>query len=283
MRWAAGFVLLFATSLTAVEPPPTDGWSTLTTPGFSVRVQGRTPAPDEILAYLNDFWTALQARFQVERKAPPPTDVYVFSNRAKFEDYVKTQQQPTSITGWCHLGNEANFIVTYGRRPDSADTLQTALGHELAHLFIIARVPDARRLPGWLNEGIAACFGEAALSPGGTLTPGLPSRRLFPLQARVKMGDYEKLASLFRIASEDWHAAGRSDQAWSVVHYLSRNEATGGFGALRQYLFAAGSDPDPIGLFARSFKVDLENFERDWKEYVIRLEPDLPRGIGAHQ
>ena len=140
-------------------------------------------------------------------------------------------------------------------RPDGARGeawLQKTLAHELTHAYM-DRV-WRRTGPLWFAEGMAEYFSNFSVR-NGRVCPGAVDRRALLL---VRLQDAPSLARLVELGREEMYGPefpARYAQAWSFVHYLFwRNDGL-------------------VDLLLRGGRLErLEELERDWKNYVARLD-----------
>ncbi|MCI0702247.1 MAG: DUF1570 domain-containing protein [Planctomycetia bacterium] len=186
-----------------------------------------------------------------------------------------------------------------GRKFDEATArLFALLYHEAFHAYVatfvyppmpIEQVKAGKgtgELPRWLNEGLAQVF-ETAVVEAGELRADHPDKdRLARAKDWLKgkvggplipLGD---LLTTGRDAFLALHADQKvaSDRAylssWALAHYLTFDRRLIGTSAFHKYLVAVNSGNDPKQAFATLVGQQLPAFEKDWHNYLTRLQPN---------
>ncbi|MCU0705467.1 MAG: DUF1570 domain-containing protein [Fimbriiglobus sp.] len=141
-------------------------------------------------------------------------------------------------------------------------------------------------LPRWLNEGLAQLFEDPVIEAGELRVGHADTARL----KRVKEAAMKKaenglvpLADLFRTGREQFVTAHAGETevadrhyltAWAVAHYLTFGRKVLGTQGLDDFLVAVNTGADPAKAFATLVGQDLPAFEKDWHDYLQRLQPD---------
>jgi len=139
-------------------------------------------------------------------------------------------------------------------------------------------------LPRWLNEGLAQVF-ETAVVEAGELRADNPDKdRLQRVKdwlkgknggSLVPLGD---LLTTGRDAFLALHADQKlaSDRAyltsWALAYYLTFDRRLIGTAAFHKYLVEVNSGGDPKKAFATLVGQELPAFEKDWHNYLSRLQ-----------
>ncbi|HYY43042.1 MAG TPA: tetratricopeptide repeat protein, partial [Pyrinomonadaceae bacterium] len=177
--------------------------------------------------------------------------------------------RPVDFAGYFQSGLDVNYVAlpVEGRARDA----YAKIFHESVHLLIDSR---ARRMPDWLNEGLALYYSTFEFSDAdGKAVIGRPiAEYLRTLRTRNLL----PLATLFAIErdSADYNEADKSGifyaESWALVHYL-----ISGHGGRRQLqilrfleLCAAGV-PVEEG-FRKGFGVDYAGMERELAAYLAQ-------------
>jgi hypothetical protein len=145
-------------------------------------------------------------------------------------------------------------------------------------------------LPRWLNEGLAVLFEDPVVEAGelriGHADPDRLKRVQDWLAGKARGPDAVgliPLADLLRAGREQFvtaHAGqkGAIDRtyltAWAAAYYLTFERRVVGTKALDDYLVAVNTGGEPAKAFAALVGQDLPAFERDWHEFLKRLQPD---------
>jgi hypothetical protein len=189
--------------------------------------------------------------------------------------------------------------VNNGLKFDEATArLFALLYHEAFHAYVVTFVypplpPDEVKkgagtgeLPRWLNEGLAQIF-ETAVVEAGELRADHPDKeRLQRAKDWLKGKNGESLVPLADLLTtgRDSFLASHADQkaasnrayltSWALAHYLTFDRRLIGTDAFHKYLVAVNSGGDAKQAFAALVGKDLAAFEKDWHEYLMRLQPN---------
>lgn len=142
------------------------------------------------------------------------------------------------------------------------------LVHELTHALMAPDFPEA---PGWFNEGLASLYEQCSLGPG--TIEGHENWRLPALQKAIRANKLRPLRELI----EDPHFY-RSDlvglnyaQARYLMFYLQEKQLLRAY--YRQFREGAKDDPTGMGTLERLIAPQrLEEFEQQWKQWVLQLK-----------
>ena len=141
-------------------------------------------------------------------------------------------------------------------------------------------------LPRWLNEGLAQIF-ETALVEAGELRADRPDKdRLQRAKDWLKGKNGGPLVPLGDLLTtgRDAFLASHADQklasdrayvtCWALAHYLTFDRRLIGTDAFHKYLIALNSGDNPKQAFAKFVGQELPAFEKDWHNYLTRLQSD---------
>ena len=170
--------------------------------------------------------------------------------------------------------------------------LFAVLYHEAFHSYAASYVYPARtpaevkqgkgtgELPRWLNEGLAQIFETPILEAGELRVGHADEDRLKKLHAGLVL---VPLSDLLKAGKEAFIAGHSGEQAASDRTYLTsyslaiflmferRALGTAGFD---EYLLAVNGGEEPAKAFAKLVDQDLPAFEKDWHDFLRRLQPD---------
>jgi hypothetical protein len=141
-------------------------------------------------------------------------------------------------------------------------------------------------LPRWLNEGLAQIF-ETALVEAGELRADHPDKdRLQRAKDWLKGRNGGPLVPLGDLLTtgRDAFLASHADQkfasdrayltCWALAHYLTYDRRLIGTDAFHKYLVAVNGGENPKKAFAAFVGQELPAFEKDWHNYLTRLQSD---------
>ena len=176
------------------------------------------------------------------------------------------------------------------------------LYHEAFHSYATTFVYPARsaveikagkgtgELPRFFNEGLAQLFENPVIEAGelriGHADPERLKRIREWLNGKGKPGDpplLVPLADLLKAGKETFLAAHANQQAssdrtyltcWGLAFYLLFERHLVGTAAFDDYLKSLNTGADPAKAFAELVGQDLPAFEKDWHEYLRKLQPD---------
>ena len=143
------------------------------------------------------------------------------------------------------------------------------LVHELTHALI---EPDFPRVPSWFNEGLASLYEQCALD--GDSIHGLVNWRLPALQQAIrenKLRSIEQLVGDDNFYREDLVGLNYA-QARYLLFYLQEKHLLREF--YRGFRDHAGNDPMGLKTLQQIISPQtLDQFERDWGEWVLNQRP----------
>ncbi len=159
------------------------------------------------------------------------------------------------------------------------------LYHEAFHAYLTTAVyPRADgEVPRWLNEGLAQIF-ETAIFEAGELRVGHADRvRLRAVQQALDKKDLLSLTDLLRSGPKQFQVEQAADKqvsdrhylaSWALAFYLTFDRKVLGTKALDDYIRALQRGTDPLDAFQDLVGVPLPQFEKDFQQYLRRLQPD---------
>ncbi|MDZ4771615.1 MAG: DUF1570 domain-containing protein [Planctomycetota bacterium] len=200
--------------------------------------------------------------------------------------------------GWWSPGS--NEVVTFdtrntgSERRGSLDNMLVTLFHEASHQFMTL-LSKGGFTPAWLNEGTASFFeGTTAMADGRVLWPAAALGRLRNLVTSLSGGsptarqtiEYEAPGSY----GGEYYAFG-----WGLCYFMQEYEDATTLEYVFRPLYAEyrsrviQKGGDPMGIFESVFlgkksplgHKTFEDFERDWKAWIVGVIDPLNRGDDA--
>jgi hypothetical protein len=175
--------------------------------------------------------------------------------------------------------NEAVFEKASGR-------LFQTLYHEAFHAYLgnFVYPPKEARVPYWLNEGLAQIF-ETALVEANELRVGhVDKERLAKVKDLVKGGELVPVADLLKAGPKKFQVLHASDRqladryyltSWALAFYLLVNQKILTTPKkLDQYVRTLKSGTDPVKAFRELVGKPVPAFQKEFREYLRRLNPD---------
>jgi tetratricopeptide (TPR) repeat protein len=193
------------------------------------------------------------------------TTVLVFKDDASFTPFKPLYKgKPANVAGYFMPGQDQHFIALNG----DIDT-PTVIYHEFVHSLA---AQATRRLPLWLNEGLAEFYSTfQASSNGMTVDLGRPvvthvallrQRTLMPLNALLAV-DHN---------SPDYNEESKQGmfyaQSWALVHYLIVGNGGKRRPQLEQYLTLVAGGAAIDESFRSAFQIDYAGLERELIGYL---------------
>jgi tetratricopeptide (TPR) repeat protein len=200
--------------------------------------------------------------------------VYLFETREGYLTYAEmsTQDRPENSLGYYHPYFRELLLF---ESLDREHTLRV-LYHEGFHQFLHRILP---RPPYWFNEGVAEFFGASRVESGRVVATGLVQEgRLRDVKMLLGTPLLKRLPDLLKAASRrDFYGGNPSAnyaQAWSAIHFLFNGQGGKYASILREYYRVLRDGGTAQAAYETSFgKVDLAAMEREWREYVAKLNP----------
>jgi len=244
------------------------GWRRLPGAGFSVLGNASEGDLRKVRQEIQLFRDALRALFPSLRlDAPVPLNVVVFKDDRAFTPFKpRSRGKPRdNVAGYFAVHPERTVIVM---APSSSEFTYRIIFHEYTHFIVHLNM---RRVPLWLNEGLAEFYGtfrgssvDARSQLGRPISwhvdalvnqTRMPLRRLLSPEA----GDtYPEPGAMGMFYAE----------SWAFVHYLLLGNNGAHRAQLSAFLALRDSGQPFDAMFTRAFGAPLEQVEREFTAYV---------------
>jgi len=171
-------------------------------------------------------------------------------------------------TSGIYLGGSLMAVAPRDRRQGLWKVIQ----HEGFHQF--AATVISRKLPPWVNEGLAEYFGQAVWTGDNYITGLIPPSRLRRLQKAINGKRLRAFLEIITMTQTEWNARlerRNYDQAWSMVHFLVHGD-----GGKHQKSFARFINDVARGrpwrlVFIRRFGRDVDAFQQRYVRWWTSL------------
>jgi hypothetical protein len=198
------------------------------------------------------------------RKPEKPIRVFLFRDKQTYEEYCKaTYSKPPSTPFGFYMAHERKMVM-------NISTGLGTLAHEMVHPLVAEDFPA---IPSWFNEGFASLYEQSGERAGKMV--GYVNWRLRGLQKALREGKAVLFRDLVKTTTEQFYGDDRGVNYASARYLCLYLQETG---KLEEFYkaFRAAADGDPTGA-ATLEKVSgkrLEDLDRVWQEWVLRLRPD---------
>ncbi len=213
----------------------------------------------------------------------PPLAVYLFAKRDRFAAFARVAG-PNS--GGIFVPGPRPFLASYVDGQDH-DELRQTLRHEGFHQFAYFNV--SRRLPVWLNEGLAQLFEDGIWTGRGLLLGQVTPRRVRQLRSDRDRNTTVPLARLVALTPAVWDGTLRRDVnagetnyngAWALAQYLTfgpkpdaRDRTAGLLRRLHEMDRAGHADDAAIAAAVHDCFPDLPTLQREFTAWSVALRP----------
>jgi hypothetical protein len=197
-----------------------------------------------------------------EKKPEKPIRVYLFKDKASYEDYCKrAYEKPPSTPFGFYMARERKMVMNIA-------TGTGTLAHELVHPLLAEDFPN---VPSWFNEGFASLFEQSTTR--GDRVVGQVNWRLPGLHKALKARGVS-LAALLKTSTDEFYGDERGVNyaaARYLCYWLQEHDL------LRPFYraFRASREEDPSGLTALEDVAGrpLSELEPAWKAWILALKP----------
>ena len=273
-----GLVLVgLATAPCAALPPEKDRWIELSAPRFTLYSASSRASAREIAQHLEQLRAVLERYTSWDVDATMEAHIYVFRDDASFTPYKNSYgDKKVEGAGYLLARPDSNFIAINGGSPDP----EKLLHHEYVHHVLSYNV---RRIPLWLNEGLAEYYSTFAVS-GRRAELGRPIAEHLALLRRSELIPLDELFAIDTTSAEYNEGARRGvfyAQSWGLVHNLMIGNPERE-GELSRYLEWLTAGRDVKQAFNAALGTDDATIEKELRGYVRRGElPASSVSVGA--
>jgi hypothetical protein len=232
---------------------------------------------DQYVKTLSDFKPPASA---------PALPVYLFETHEKymaFTDYSGIN------TGGLFVSGRRSYLTAYNQG-QGRDALRRTLQHEAFHQFAYFTI--SRRLPPWMNEGMAQLFEESIWVGKDFESDQIPPRRLRQLHADIVQKRLIEFDQLMFMTPNEWRgilhtnlqkAATCYNQAWAMAFFCSSAGDPAyhaDFLSLLQKLHNENSDATDA---TRKCFPDLKDFRKKFNIWAAKVEATPQATMLEHQ
>jgi tetratricopeptide (TPR) repeat protein len=225
-------------------------------------------------AQLEAIYTMYTGRFGYRADNKLKARAYIFETREGYLTYAElsTNNRPEMSLGYYHP-HYRELLIFEGM--DKELTLRV-LYHEGFHQFLHQFLPHP---PYWFNEGVAEFFGASRVEGGTVVATGLVQEgRLRNVQALLGSNILKRFSDLLKSSErKDFYSGyvgANYAQAWSIVHFFFNYDGGKYAPLLREYYKVIRDGGEAKTAYEAAFgKVNLSAMEKEWQEYVKKLEP----------
>jgi hypothetical protein len=269
--WLAGV----AGTTAATAAPAVGEFFNATAGQYQVYAQGSAQVAWDANQFMNGMLREY-SRYFSNWSFKPGARVIVFDNVDDFRAYAvdAVTQVHSGLAGYCQLktdeaGNTFYELVSYEQ-----ETLWQVLAHEGFHQFLGHEL--GLEVPTWLNEGLAQYFETSYVSRGRLQTGAINARRLQAAQALIRAGRAPAVADLLALDRATFYGNAQVAYplSWALVYYLmTRDGPVYSPSRFRHFLQDLKFNHDAVDSFRRRFGRDTEEWEQDFRRFILQLRP----------
>jgi hypothetical protein len=245
----------------------------LETKHYIVKTDIAEHVPKNVGEAMEQLYAAYAGIFDVTPgQSQNKTELILFDRKEDFFNYakqLKAEPRKDSLGFFRASSAGPDQIVTFKRRTGEFHTL-SVLYHEATHQFVRMVVPH-RKIPLWLNEGLAVYFENSEFRGGKLRTGIIPRSRLKLLQHGLRGRKCVPLKDLMK-RERDTFGGLCYAQSWSLVYFFVH--ARGGrYSKSFTAFFKAVRAGTPV---EKAFETHLtdkyDKLEQVWRKYVLGLK-----------
>ena len=265
--------LTFCSAIVCHAAPATaavkDEWTSVRSPNFTLVGNASEREIRKVAARLEQFRDVFTRLFpKVNFKTPVPTTVVVFKNDSSYKPYKPLYNgKPANVSGYFQPGEDVNYITLTATT--GADNPFRVIFHEYIHLLLNNNL---QAVPAWFNEGLAEYYSTFELSDDRKALLGraianhvlLLRQRFIPLRTLLAVDHSSELYNE-REKQSIFYA-----ESWALVHYLVLGNEGKRASQVSQAIARINAGATSEDAFRQSFGVELDQLEKELKEYVRR-------------
>jgi hypothetical protein len=242
---------------------PGDEFTIVVTPPFVV-IGDESPSAVKRRAKNTVAWAVKKLKETYFSKDPGEIiDIWLFKDK---ESYGRNAERL--------FGKKPDTPFGYFSRQDRAMVMNIHTGggtlvHEIVHPFVEANFPGC---PSWLNEGLGSLYEQSGEEDGQI--HGYTNWRLPGLQEAIRAKTLPSFKALCSTGINDFYEKDKGTnyaQARYLCYYLQQQDLLKKF----YHQFSKNRRGDPTGYKTLQDvlgRKDMEKFQREWEEYVLKLK-----------
>lgn len=189
-------------------------------------------------------------------------DIWLFKDKETYEKFNAELFGAAPHTPYGYYSSARSALVM------NIATGGGTLVHEIVHPFVEANFPNC---PAWFNEGLASLYEQCADREGRIW--GSTNWRLAGLQQAIVDDELPTFEELCGTTTAEFYNSARGNnyaQARYLCYYLQEKELLSDF--YRTFLADREKDPSGYATLRRVLgNPDMNAFQQEWEEYVLRL------------
>ncbi|MSU51642.1 MAG: hypothetical protein EXS37_21555, partial [Opitutus sp.] len=257
-------VLLVGTAVRA------DDWLELRTPNFTVISEVSEKRTRNWGVEFELFRRGMSLVMPVDPAAVEPVTLVLFRTDRRLRAFKPMEEgKPSRIAGYFAQAGGRKFIALSVE--GALDGVREVVFHEAVHWHLAAA---ERPRPPWLEEGLAAVFGNFRMSGSHFMIGAFRPEFMRHVQVAKPL----PFAKLFGMGADGLGYNGMHadmtalfyQQAWLTVHALIFGTEGVGTVPLAKYLQWPPTHPDPMKDFASGFGVDVAKMDERLANYLAR-------------
>jgi hypothetical protein len=264
---ALGQAALCARPAAAADPTPPAPMRQYDSPYYTIHTDLEPNLVREAYARLTAMAEEYRERTQgFAGKTVTKLPFYLFSNK---EDYLREGGLPGSAGVF--TGERLMALALPEMRGGVWKVIQHEGFHQFAHRVI------SKKLPTWLNEGMAEYFGEGIWTGDGMVTGIIPPGRLKEVHGLIADHKLLGFSEMMVMESNEWNAAMASrnyDQAWSMVHFLVNGDGGKYCQPLNGFINDLSVGVKAKQAFANRFGSDEKAFQARYEQWWASQKED---------